>query len=209
MAVIKNIVFDLGGVIIDLDRKQAVKNFQEIGVQDADKLIDAYEQKGIFLEVENGTISADEFCRKLSEHVGKELSYEEVKKGWMGFIVDVPLYKLEYISKLRENYSVYLLSNTNPIIQESWARTPAFTSAGLPISAYFDKMYASYEVGITKPDSAIFQYMIKDSGLIPTETLFVDDGLNNIEVARKMGFQTYQPKNKEDWRKAIDSLLLK
>ena len=71
MAKIKNIVFDLGGVFIDLDHDQAVRRFKEIGVEDAEQLLDPYEQKGIFLEVENGTISADEFCQKLQEHTGK------------------------------------------------------------------------------------------------------------------------------------------
>lgn len=205
MVGIKNIVFDLGGVIIDLDRDRAVRSFEEIGVKDAEQLIDAYEQKGIFLEVENGSIDTVEFCRKLSDHVGKELSLDDVKKGWMGFIVDVPLYKLAYILDLRKNFKVYLLSNTNPIIQEQWARTDRFTEAGLPISAYFDKMYTSYEVGVTKPDPAIFNFMIRDTGLLPEETLFVDDGLRNIEIAKQLGFQTYQPQNKEDWRSAIDA----
>lgn len=205
MAVIKNIVFDLGGVIIDLDRERAVRTFEEIGVKDAGQLIDPYEQKGIFLEVENGTIDADGFCKKLSRHVGRELSLEEVKKGWMGFIVEVPVYKLAYILKLREDFNVYLLSNTNPIIQEYWARTDRFSADGLPISAYFDKMYASYEIGVTKPDPAIFNFMIRDTGLLPQETLFVDDGLRNVETAKQLGFQTYQPRNKEDWRRAIDA----
>lgn len=207
MAKIKNIVFDLGGVFIDLDHDQAVRRFKEIGMEDAEQLLDSYEQKGIFLEVENGTISADEFCQKLQEHTGKDLTYEDIKSGWLGFIADTPQYKLDYVLKLREHYNVYLLSNTNPIIQEGWARTNEFTPAGRPIGAYFDKMYTSYEVGVTKPDRRIFDYMIKDSGLIPAETLFVDDGKSNIEVGRTLGFITYQPQNGEDWREAIDALL--
>lgn len=207
MEKIRNVVFDLGGVLIDLDRDCAVRRFEEIGVADAERLIDAYEQKGIFLEVENGTIGTEEFCRKLSEHTGKELSFEDIKSAWMGFIVDVPQYKLDYLLELRKQYNVYLLSNTNPIIQEKWARTSQFTPAGRSIDKYFDKMYTSYEVGVTKPDPAIFEFMIKDCGLIPAETLFVDDAKSNIDVARTMGFSTYQPMNKEDWRVAIDTIL--
>ena len=111
--------------------------------------------------------------------------------------------------KLREEYNVYLLSNTNPIIQEGWARTSEFTPAGRPIGAYFDKMYTSYEVGVTKPDPKIFEYMIRDSGLNPSETLFVDDGKSNIEIARQLGFETYQPENGEDWREPINRYLSK
>ncbi|WP_075558432.1 HAD family hydrolase [Parabacteroides timonensis] len=207
MTKIKNIVFDLGGVLIDLSHDQAVRRFEEIGVVDAAQLLDPYEQKGIFLEVENGTITADEYCQKLREHTGKDLSYEEIKHAWLGFIVDVPQYKLGHLLKLREHYNVYLLSNTNPIIQEGWARTDQFSAAGRPIGDYFDKMYTSYEVGVTKPDRKIFDYMIADSGLIPSETLFVDDAKSNVEVGRNLGFQAYQPANGEDWREAVDKIL--
>ena len=200
-------MIDLGGVLIDLSHDQAVRRFEEIGVVDAAQLLDPYEQKGIFLEVENGMITADEYCQKLREHTGKDLSYEEIKHAWLGFIVDVPQYKLDHLLKLREHYNVYLLSNTNPIIQEGWARTDQFSAAGRPIGDYFDKMYTSYEVGVTKPDRKIFDYMIADSGLIPSETLFVDDAKSNVEVGRSLGFQTYQPANGEDWREAVDKIL--
>lgn len=208
MGTIKNIVFDLGGVLIDLDHNQAVRRFEEIGVEDAGQLLDPYEQKGFFLELENGKIDTDTFCRKLREHTGKPLSFDEIRYAWMGFISDVPQYKLDFLLELRKKYKVYLLSNTNPIIQ-SWARSEAFTPAGRPISAYFDKMYTSYEAGVTKPDAAIFGRMIEDAPLIPSETLFVDDGASNIQVGQGLGFHTYRPENAEDWRKAILDLLEK
>ena len=110
-------------------------------------------------------------------------NYDEIKYAWMGFIADVPQYKLDFLLELRKKYKVYLLSNTNPIVQ-SWARSEAFTPAGRPISAYFDKMYTSYEVGVTKPDAAIFDRMIENAPLIPAETLFVDDAKSNIEVGQ-------------------------
>ena len=205
---IRNIVFDLGGVLIDLDHHQAVSRFEEIGVKDAKQLLDPYEQKGFFLELENGKIDVDTFCRKLCEHTGKQLSYDEIKYAWMGFIADVPQYKLDFLLELRKKYKVYLLSNTNPIVQ-SWARSEAFTPAGRPISAYFDKMYTSYEVGVTKPDAAIFDRMIENAPLIPAETLFVDDAKSNIEVGQGLGFPTYQPENGEDWREAVLNILAK
>ena len=156
--------------------------------------------------MENGQIGSDEFCRKLREHTGKNLSFEDIKWAWMGFIVNVPQYKLDFISELRKTYKVYLLSNTNPIVQ-SWARSDKFTTAGYPISYYFDKMYTSYEVGITKPSPAIFEFMIKDTGMNVSETLFVDDGSSNIAVAQRMNFHTLQPENGEDWRNAICAIL--
>lgn len=207
MSTLKNIIFDLGGVIIDLDHSQAVRSFESIGVEDAAELIDPYEQKGIFQELETGRIGVSEFCDKLREHTGKDLPFEDIKKAWMGFIVDTPQYKLDYIWGLRERYKLYLLSNTNPIIQLEWAQTDRFTEAGRPLNAYFDKLYTSYEIGITKPDRRIFDYMIQDAGMDPAESLFVDDGKKNIEIAEQLGFHTYQSENGEDWRGAISQII--
>ena len=204
---IKNIVFDLGGVIMDLDTDRAVSRFVEIGVKNAPELVNAYQQKGVFLELEEGLADRETFCKKLSEYAGKEISDEEALNAWRGFITDIPQYKLDYILDLRSKYKLYLLSNTNPFILE-WARTSSFTEAGLPITAYFDKIYASYEVGITKPNKEIFEFMLKDSGMIPSETLFIDDGIRNVEMASSMGIATYCPENKEDWRAAVDSFLV-
>ncbi|MCD7938388.1 MAG: HAD family phosphatase [Tannerellaceae bacterium] len=206
MATIKHIVFDLGGVIMTIDRDQAVKRFEEIGVKDAAQLIDPYEQKGIFLDLEDGSVDAEGFRRELSQHVGKEITPEEVSYGWLGFVVDVPQEKLDYILELRKNYKVYLLSNTNPVIQ-AWARSPRFSAAGRPINEYFDKMYASYELKMTKPDPEIFKYMLKDGNMDPGETLFIDDGKTNIEVAASLGIHTYQPINGADWREELDHII--
>lgn len=203
MVKIKNVIFDLGGVLIDLDRDRSVRRFEAIGVADAEELIDPYEQKGIFLQLETGELSMEGFCRKLREHAGKDIPFEDIKRAWLGFVVDTPQYKLDYILGLREKYRVYLLSNTNPVIQLEWAQTEGFTPAGRPIQAYFDKMYLSYEIGITKPDRRIFDFMIKDSGMVPEESFFVDDGRRNIETAASLGFHTYCPKNGEDWRDAV------
>ncbi|MDR1879976.1 MAG: HAD family phosphatase [Tannerellaceae bacterium] len=203
---IRHVVFDLGGVIIDLDTERSVRRFEEIGVTDARELLSPYQQKGIFLELENGRITFDGFCEKLSRHVGKALSKEAVAYCWKGFIADTPQYKLDYILGLRKRYGVYLLSNTNPVIME-WARSAGFTPAGRPVTAYFDKIYASYEVGITKPDPRIFEFMFQDAGMIPSESLFIDDGKKNVDVAASLGMKAYQPGNGEDWRGAVDQLL--
>jgi putative hydrolase of the HAD superfamily len=204
---IKNIVFDLGGVLIDLDGKESIRRFKEIGIADAGEWLDPYEQKGIFLELENGKADVATFCNQLCTYARRELSLEEITWAWLGFIVNVPQYKLDYLLKLREKYKVYLLSNTNPIIQEQWARTNKFSEACRPINDYFDKMYTSYEIGITKPNRGIFEYMLKDSGMNPSETLFIDDGARNIEVGISFGMQTYQPQNGEDWREAINDII--
>lgn len=203
---IKNVVYDLGGVIIHLDRDSSVKRFEAIGVADANELIDPYEQKGVFLELENGKLTMAEFCDKIREHTGKDISDEDIRQAWLGFLVEIPEEKLEYIESLRKDYKLYLLSNTNPAIQ-SWAQTPDFSKSGKRLNDYFDKLYLSYEMGVTKPSPAIFEQMVADSKMNPSETLFIDDGPANIAVAEEMGFLTYMPKNGEDWRDTITQIL--
>ena len=206
MKEIKNIVFDFGGVLIGIDRDKAVKAFQEAGVKEAEQLLGEYHQQGIFQEVEDGRMDAETFRKELSGMCGKELTYKEVESGWKGFVTEVPQYKLDYLNELRKKYKVYILSNTNPYMM-GWARSSELTFAGKPLDAYVDKIYASYEIGVTKPGRGIFDYMIKDTGLDPAETIFVDDGASNIAMGQELGFVTLQPENGEDWRAELDKIL--
>ena len=199
MEKIKNIVFDLGGVILTLDRSEAVRRFEQAGLEQAEELLDPYHQKGIFLDLEEGRLTSEEFYDAVRETAGKYISNEKIDHGWLGFIADTPAYKLEMLEELRKSYKLYLLSNTNPIIM-SWAMSPAFSSKGKTLDQYFDKLYLSYEIGTTKPHKEIFEYLLKDSGINPEETLFIDDGAANIEAGKNLGMHVFQPKNGEDFR---------
>jgi putative hydrolase of the HAD superfamily len=197
---IKNIVFDLGGVLITLERDEAVKRFKEAGLENAEELLNAYHQKGIFLELEEGKLSQDEFYDAVRKEAGKFISNETIDYGWMGFLKEMPEYKLTMLEELRhKGYRLYLLSNTNPVIM-SWALSPAFSPQGKSLDKYFDKLYLSYKIGYTKPCPEIFRIMLDDSGIIPSETLFIDDGIANIEAGKKLGMETYLAENGEDFR---------
>ena len=196
---IKNIVFDLGGVIITLERAEAVRRFKEAGLEAAEELLDPYHQKGIFLDLEEGKLSQEEFYDAVREEADTYISNEAIDYGWLGFLKDIPESKLKMLEDLREKgYNIYLLSNTNPIIM-SWAFSPAFSKQGKGIDKYFDKLYLSYQIGYTKPDPRIFEFMFKDSGMIPSKTLFIDDGKANVETGNAMGMKTFHAINGEDF----------
>ena len=203
---IKNIVFDFGGVIADIDRDKAVQAFVKLGLKDAETRLDKYHQTGIFQELEEGKLSADGFREKLGELCGRELSAEETRQAWLGFFTGVDVQKLDYILELRKSYRVYILSNTNPYVM-SWACSPEFSSQGKSLADYCDKLYLSYQLGCTKPDKGIFYHMLEDSGMVPSETLFVDDGDSNVRVGKELGMHTFKPKNGVDWREELSRLL--
>lgn len=136
-----------------------------------EKYLDPYLQSGPFLEIENGKTDIAGFMATMQELAGRELSFTQVQSAWLAFITGISQNKLDYISGLRNHCRTYLLSNTNPFIMY-WACSPQFPG-GKPLDAYFDKTYFSYRIGCTKPDPEIFRHVIRDSGMIPEETLFV------------------------------------
>ena len=203
---IKNIAFDLGGVVLALSYEQAVKRFEEIGLKDARQQLDAFEQRGIFGDLESGRITAEDFRRELSKMVGRLLTMNECYQAWHGYVDHVPKRNLEELLNLRERgYRVCLLSNTNPYMMQ-WAGND-FDGEGHPISYYFDALYLSYECKAMKPRREIFEMMLQGQQSTPEETLFVDDGPRNVEMAATMGMHTLCPQNNEDWTEALEALL--
>lgn len=203
---IENLIFDLGGVFIDIDRDEAVARFQALGLTSAETFLDPYEQRGIFLEVEDGRLTAATFHRALEALVGHPLEHGAVLHAWLGFVKSVNVELLRFIETLRSQYKVFLLSNTNPYIQE-WADSSAFSTDGKPISHYFDRMYRSYEIGCTKPAPAIFEFLLRDSGIRPSASLFIDDGPANLAEGARHGLHTLHVESGEDWREKLTQAL--
>lgn len=200
---IRNIIFDLGGVIITLDQPQAIRRFQELGLKDAAERLDAYTQSGIFGDLERGRIDAEGFRQGLSQLIGREVSYEECRYGWLGYCRELPKRNIEALKQLRsEGYRLILLSNTNPYMM-SWVMSPEFDGEGHSLDYYMDACYMSYRLGVMKPDTEFFRQVLTREQIAPSQTLFVDDGPRNVAVACQMGIRTFCPKNGADWTKEI------
>ena len=204
---IRNIVFDLGGVIMTISQEEAIKRFKSIGFKNVEDYLNPYTQTDIFGDIEEGKISAEQFRAKLSELIGKEVTYEECKFAWLGYRQDVPLRNLDILRKLKvQGYKLILLSNTNPFMM-SWGLSGEFDGNGNSLESYFDSLYLSYKLGVMKPNKKIFQYIIDNEKIQPGESLFIDDGERNINAARLLGFKTLCPINGEDWTKELIELL--
>lgn len=204
---IRNIVFDLGGVIMTICQDEAIKRFKSIGLKNVENYLNPYTQTDIFGDIEEGKISAEQFREKLSELIGKEVTYEECKFAWLGYRQDVPLRNLDILRKLKaQGYKLILLSNTNPFMM-SWGLSGEFDGNGNSLESYFDSLYLSYKLGVMKPNKKIFQYIIDNEKIQPGESLFIDDGERNINAARLLGFKTLCPINGEDWTKELIEIL--
>jgi putative hydrolase of the HAD superfamily len=191
MSEIKNVVFDFGGVIVDINRTAALNKFKETGIENIEELLDPYRQKGLFCKIEDGSMSREDFYAEICRLTGKHIDSKDIDQAWFDFIVmPVEQTRLDYILKLRTKYKVLLLSNTNDIIM-SWAMSEKFSPAGKPLDYYFDELYLSYKTGYMKPDFKIFEVMTGLSGINPAETLFIDDSEANIAAGKTLGFKTF------------------
>ena len=200
---IKNIIFDLGGVVITLDQQQSVRRFEALGLKDAEQRLNAYTQAGIFGDLEGGLIDAETFRSKLSELVGHEVTHEECAHAWQGYAKEVPPRNLDALLRLRqEGYRLLLLSNTNPYMME-WVASDRFDGRGHAVDYYFDALYLSYQMHLMKPSEEIFRRLLQTEKVFPHECLFLDDGARNVAVASQIGINTFCPENGEDWTNEI------
>ncbi len=203
---IKDIVFDFGGVITLIDTNQALQRFREIGVPQPENYINSYLQNGLFFSLENGDITAEQFCAELTKICNRHISYAQAKHAWMGFIVEVQTEFIEFLQQLRPRYRLSVLSNTNPFIQ-SWARSKEFTSGGKSLDDYFDMLFLSYKMNCSKPGEEIYRKMLLEGNMKAEETLFIDDGERNIAAARKVGINVLKVENGKDWRETLTKVL--
>ena len=200
---IRNIIFDLGGVIVTISQDEAIRRFKALGLADAERQLDPYTQSGIFGDLEEGLITAEDFRRELSIQTGREQTFETCRWAWLGYRADLPGRNLRALRRLRdEGYRLILLSNTNPFMM-SWALSGEFDGEGHSLEDYFDGLYLSYRLKKMKPSEAFFHHVMLSEKIAPGETLFVDDGPRNVAAASQLGIRTYCPANGDDWTKEI------
>lgn len=196
---IDNVVFDLGGVLVDLDLERCRRRFLDLGMDEVARLVDPCYPAEVFGRLERGDISLHEACdamRALSDT--PDVTDDAIAAAYGAFVTGVPVKKLRMIGRLRgQGLHTYVLSNNNPasmrVIRE------LFEADGRRMEDYFDRIYLSYELRELKPSEAIFRKMIADSGIRPERTLFIDDGERNVATARALGFDVYMPAAGEDF----------
>lgn len=203
---IRNLLFDMGGVVFTQNTAEAFRRFREAGI-DPQKYMGDHGQKDFFLDVETGIIDGEEFCRRMAQATGRDhVGWDEAARCWLGFVDGVPEDRLQELNRLRRDYRLCLLSNTNPFIMEHM-RSNRFCSLGLPITHFFDALFCSYEMKAYKPHPDIFLQVLEAENVCPQECLFVDDSRKNTEAACAVGMHVLHVETNADWRSALRQCL--
>ena len=188
---IKTLIFDLGGVLVSLNRERCLENFSKnLGFDNFGDYLNAYAQKGFFAKYENGDMDSIEFRDEIRKRCTREnVQDEDIDEAFFTFLTHVDPYKVKLLMELKKKYHLLLLSNVNPI---GWSKCcELFYDANeIDIEDVFEKLYLSYRVKASKPGKEIYEYLIKDSGINPEEALFIDDSKANIEAGAEMGLNT-------------------
>lgn len=187
---IKNILFDLGGVILNIDDSLTIKAFNKLGCKDFTHIYSQPSPQQLFNHFEKGMISAKEFRAKLKSFLANVATDKEIDSAWNAMLLDLPVERLHFLNNLKQRFRLFLLSNTNEIHIDAYSAYLK-NSFGIPnLSHLFEKEYYSYKIGMRKPDAEIFEFVLNENNLRAKETFFIDDSTQHITGARGVGIQT-------------------
>ncbi len=190
MSTIKNLLFDLGGVLLNINYHKTREAFEQLGYHDFDKMYSQYSVDELFENLETGKISNEDFYHRIKQGNANELSDHQITMAWNSMLLNFRKESLALLKELAKKYNIYLFSNTNAI------HLAAFHSllkdeTGESLDDYFKKAYYSHLINLRKPNKDAFEFILNDAGIAAEETLFVDDSYPNIEAAAALGFKTH------------------
>jgi glucose-1-phosphatase len=203
----KNIIFDLGAVILNIDFQRTIDAFIALGISNFDTIFSATVQSDLFDKFDKGLITSKKFRKDLIAFSGKQISDKDFDFAWNAMIIDFPENRINYIQELRKQYSIFLLSNTNAIHYPIYNSLLSKNFGISDISTLFSNTYLSFQVGMRKPQLEIFHLVLDENSLNPSETLFVDDNEENIIAAQKIGIKSYLLKSPFTIEKDLNEVL--
>ena len=196
-AKIKNIIFDLGGVVLDIDENIVYKELEKLGINTSE-LAHSKEFIDIMSKFDTGIYTAPTFRRKMKVLVGQEkMTDQKFDTLWNAMLLDIPRERIEAIEKVKKHYKIFLMSNTNVIHYDLYVRDLQLRFGYNEFDELFNKSYFSFAEHLEKPDPRFFELILDHEGLLPEETLFIDDTEANIKVAKQLGIHTYHISREE------------
>lgn len=195
---IKNIIFDLGGVLLNIDYNKTIQAFNQLGIADFDKMYSQSTANLLFENLETGKITEEDFYAELKKVLPPNITNVDIKNAWNTMLLDFRQESLAYLITLKEKYKIFLLSNTNHIHLTAFRELFTRQTGRKSLDDYFDKVYYSNIIGLRKPYKEAFEYVLNDAGIRADETLFIDDSINNIIGAQPVNLHIHhlQPHEK-------------
>lgn len=189
---IKSIIFDLGGVLLNINYNKTVDAFKAIGIPNFEKVFTQFKQNDISDLFEMGKVSGDEFYKSVIGN--SNITKEQFDKAWNAMLLDFPKIRMEVIKALSKDFNLYLCSNTNAIHYKAFLSV--VNQYEEDFERVFDNVYYSHKVGLRKPNTNIFEHILKENSLLKEETLFLDDSIQHIEGAKAVGINTIHVQEK-------------
>ena len=206
---IKNIIFDLGGVILDIDENVVYKELEKMGINTTE-LAHSKEFIEIMSKFDTGIYTAPTFRKKMKSLLGLEkMTDQKFDSIWNAMLLDIPRERIEAIEKVKKHYKIFLMSNSNVIHYDLYVRDLQLRFGYNEFDELFDKSYFSFAEHLEKPDPRFFELILDHEGLLPEETLFIDDTEKNIKVAKSLGINTYHIRRDELVRNLFENGVLK
>ncbi len=191
MSYFKNIIFDLGGIVLDIDYNRTIDAFRKLGIHDAEKLYSQVSQINLFDDLEKGLISEKEFYSGMRKLSGHDISDEQIEDAWNSLIIRLPEENVDLLFELKRKHRLFLLSNTNLIHERCYRNLITEEYVRFIFDELFEKMYLSHHIQLRKPDPAIFKYVLKDADIDIRESCFLDDSKQHVESATKLGLASF------------------
>jgi glucose-1-phosphatase len=188
---IKNIIFDWGGVLLNINPLLSLEEFETICGISKEDLINKFLSARVFEKFDTGYLKPEQFRDEICQILGLKVKDAEIDRIWNKLLLDFPSHRIELLRQLRKNYTIYLLSNTNAIHYEFYTEE-FYRTYGFPMTDLFDRLFLSYEIGIHKPDEGVYTYVLQAANIKASETIFFDDSKANIEAAIQLGIKGIQ-----------------
>jgi putative hydrolase of the HAD superfamily len=188
---IKNIIFDFGGVILDIDPQLTINEFINLGLKDPERLLTSGFMEDIAAKFERGILTPEVFRTKLRNFLQVDATDQQLDEAWNALLFDIPSERIAVIEQVKKHYLTLLLSNSNEIHYDLFVRDLQLRFGYREFDELFHKAYFSFDLHLSKPNPEVYEFVINQHELDPAKTLFIDDREDNIEVAQQLGFKTY------------------
>ena len=188
---IKNIIFDLGGVLLNLSQEATIKQFSKLGRRPEEEVRNKLMPSTEFYDYEKGLISDEQFRDSVRNYLGVNASDSDIDQCWNAMLLGIPVERLRLLEDLKNNYRTFLLSNTSEIHLVCFSEMVQASTGKSSLDHFFEKAYYSHRMKMRKPDREIYETVLNENKLMPEQTLFLDDNLPNLEGAERCGIKTF------------------